>query len=128
MSVTVEPVRLTKRAASVDSRRVRCPISALVRLFGVGCLVVLTCSRIDRGPEEYLRTTGSIFVVFDRQDSGNVSYGVEVDGTRYLRERLPDARTSTCHFLRTDSELRCFATPRGSATRTGILRYRDCIE
>lgn len=38
--------------------------------------------RIDCPPEEYLRSTGSIFAIFDQQDSGNVSYGVELDGVR----------------------------------------------
>ncbi|XVV08654.1 hypothetical protein ACQP2X_27825 [Actinoplanes sp. CA-131856] len=38
--------------------------------------------RIDRAPADYLREAGSIFAVFDRQDSGNVSYGVEWDGER----------------------------------------------
>ncbi|XVU29645.1 serine/threonine protein kinase [Actinoplanes sp. CA-054009] len=40
--------------------------------------------RIDRAPGDHLRAVGTIFAVFDRQDSGNVSYGVEWDGERYF--------------------------------------------
>jgi serine/threonine protein kinase, bacterial len=39
-------------------------------------------SRIDGSPESYLAGAGEIFARFDRQDSGNVSYGVEADGAR----------------------------------------------
>lgn len=45
---------------------------------------MLNSSRIDCAPEEYLRDAGAIFAVFDRQDSGNVSYGVELGGARYF--------------------------------------------
>jgi serine/threonine protein kinase, bacterial len=47
-------------------------------------LVVLNSVRIDGAPEEHLREVGTIFTVFDQQDSGNVSYGVEADGARYF--------------------------------------------
>jgi serine/threonine-protein kinase len=40
--------------------------------------------RIDCAPEEHLRDAGSVFAVFDQQDSGNLSYGVEVNGARYF--------------------------------------------
>ena len=35
-------------------------------------------------PPDYLATVGEVFACFDRQDSGNVSYGVAVEGTRYF--------------------------------------------
>jgi serine/threonine-protein kinase len=43
-------------------------------------------SAIDRMPDEFLRSIGNVFITFDvaTQDSGNVSYGVEVDGARYF--------------------------------------------
>jgi serine/threonine-protein kinase len=41
-------------------------------------------AEIDRAPAEHLRAVGTVFAVFDRQDSGNVSYGVEVDGVRHF--------------------------------------------
>jgi serine/threonine-protein kinase len=41
-------------------------------------------SRVDRAPELHLASVGDVFARFDRQDSGNVSYGVEVDGARYF--------------------------------------------
>ena len=42
--------------------------------------------RIESDPVTFLSEHGEIFVVFDErtQDSGNVSYGVEVDGRRYF--------------------------------------------
>ncbi|GAB1817975.1 hypothetical protein [Herbidospora sp. RD11066] len=36
----------------------------------------------DEAPEPYLARLGTIFARFDRQDSGNVSYGVALDGER----------------------------------------------
>jgi serine/threonine-protein kinase len=45
---------------------------------------VLSLDWIDCAPEEHLRDAGAIFAVFDQQDSGNVSYGVEVSGGRYF--------------------------------------------
>ena len=42
--------------------------------------------RVDVDPARFLSQSGEIFAVFDErtQDSGNVSYGVEVDGRRYF--------------------------------------------
>lgn len=37
---------------------------------------------MELAPERYLAQVGTIFARFDQQDSGNVSYGVEVDGAR----------------------------------------------
>lgn len=51
---------------------------------GVSCPSVLSLDRIDCAPEEHIRDAGAIFAVFDQQDSGNVSYGVEVSGERYF--------------------------------------------
>jgi serine/threonine-protein kinase len=41
---------------------------------------------IDESPSQYLRSAGTVFAEFGEltQDSGNVSYGVEVAGTRYF--------------------------------------------
>src|SRR6266542_2229805 len=50
----------------------------------VGCIVVVSSFRIDCAPDEHLRDVGAIFAVFDQQDSGNLSYGVETDGGRYF--------------------------------------------
>lgn len=35
-------------------------------------------------PSAWLESTGTVFACFDRQDSGNVSYGVEADRQRYF--------------------------------------------
>ena len=40
--------------------------------------------RIEDTPEAFLRAIGRVFAVFDEQDSGNVSYGVEVGGERWF--------------------------------------------
>jgi serine/threonine-protein kinase len=47
---------------------------------------LLDIDRIDDMPESYLLSTGGMFALFDErtQDSGNVSYGVELDGKRYF--------------------------------------------
>ena len=41
---------------------------------------------IDEPPDQYLRSVGTVFAEFGErtQDSGNVSYGVEVAGDRYF--------------------------------------------
>ena len=41
-------------------------------------------SRTSRTPPEFLSAVGCVFAHFDRQDSGNVSFGVAVRGARYF--------------------------------------------
>ena len=54
--------------------------------------------RVESEPATFLSQRGEIFAVFDErtQDSGNVSYGVEVDGRRYFVKIAgrPDDNTS----------------------------------
>jgi serine/threonine-protein kinase len=47
---------------------------------------LLDVERIEQAPDAYLHTIGSVFAVFDEhtQDSGNISYGVQVGGERYF--------------------------------------------
>jgi serine/threonine protein kinase len=47
---------------------------------------------IDVQPNQYLRSVGTVFAEFGErtQDSGNVSYGVEVDGSRYFVKTAGD--------------------------------------
>jgi serine/threonine-protein kinase len=54
----------------------RCPMSG----------PLLDCAVIHEPPDQYLRLVGTVFAEFGErtQDSGNVSYGVEVDGKRYF--------------------------------------------
>ena len=42
--------------------------------------------RIDVPPRDYLNDAGRVFAVFDErtQDSGNISYGVDVGGQRFF--------------------------------------------
>jgi hypothetical protein len=47
---------------------------------------LLTATQIDLAPDEFVAQHADVFAVFDSatQDSGNVSYGVRVDGQRYF--------------------------------------------
>jgi serine/threonine protein kinase, bacterial len=63
----------------------------------------LTEPHIDCAPEEHLRAAGEVFAVFDRQDSGNVSYGVAAGGRRYFVKtagRPDDDRRQLSHAQR----------------------------
>ena len=48
--------------------------------------VLLDCDVIDQPAEQYLRSVGTVFAEFDdrTQDSGNVSYGIEIEMERYF--------------------------------------------
>ncbi|MCB0080154.1 MAG: hypothetical protein KDE47_04465, partial [Caldilineaceae bacterium] len=52
--------------------------------------MLLTTNSIQQAPPIYLRSIGEIFAVFDQQDSGNLSYGVTVDGQRYFVKTAGD--------------------------------------
>jgi serine/threonine-protein kinase len=58
--------------------------------------------RIDVTPEEYLASVGRVFARFDQQDSGNLSYGVEVGGHRYFVKTAgpPHREGTTDHAAR----------------------------
>jgi len=45
---------------------------------------LLTINSIDQAPAAYLQTVGDLFALFNTQDSGNVSYGVRIEGERYF--------------------------------------------
>jgi serine/threonine-protein kinase len=49
-------------------------------------LTKLDCHVIDEMPEEFLRSIGTVFVEFGTptQDSGNVSYGIQIGAQRYF--------------------------------------------
>ncbi len=47
-------------------------------------MTIATPALPDEAPEHYLARLGTVFARFDRQDSGNVSYGVVVDGERHF--------------------------------------------
>ncbi|MBX3014232.1 MAG: hypothetical protein KF832_22105 [Caldilineaceae bacterium] len=50
----------------------------------------LTPASIQQAPADYLAATGEIFALFNTQDSGNVSYGVQIDGERYFVKTAGD--------------------------------------
>ena len=47
---------------------------------------LLDVERIERNPKTYLDAVGEVFAIFDDrvQDSGNISYGVRINGDRYF--------------------------------------------
>ena len=47
---------------------------------------LLDCAAVDGSPDQYLRSIGTVFAEFGRltQDSGNLSYGVRIDGTPFF--------------------------------------------
>ena len=53
---------------------------------------LLKIESTDQMPETYLREIGSLFAVFDEhsQDSGNISYGVQVDRQRFFVKTAGD--------------------------------------
>lgn len=51
---------------------------------------LLDVNVIDALPEHYLSTVGHLFAVFNTQDSGNISYGVQINDTRYFVKTAGD--------------------------------------
>jgi serine/threonine-protein kinase len=53
---------------------------------------LLSVRSIDDSPESFLRSIGEIFAIFDRatQDSGNLSFGVQVGGERFFVKTAGD--------------------------------------
>jgi serine/threonine-protein kinase len=56
------------------------------------CHPLLDVAQIEQTPAAYLEAVGGVFAVFDTQDSGNLSYGVQVGHDRYFVKTagLPD--------------------------------------
>lgn len=59
---------------------------------------LLKPKNIDQPPAVYLQSIGDIFALFNTQDSGNVSYGVAVNGVRYFVKTAGDP-TDTRPYL-----------------------------
>lgn len=51
---------------------------------------LLNVNVIDALPEQYLSTIGHLFALFNTQDSGNISYGVQVNDVRYFVKTAGD--------------------------------------
>jgi serine/threonine-protein kinase len=87
---------------------------------------------IDEPPNQYLRSVGAVFVEFGEltQDSGNVSYGVEVAGIRYFVKtagRPDDPRPVLKHRARV-ALLRNAARLRKSCTHFTLPELHRVIE
>ena len=79
---------------------------------------LLDVQRIDQEPEPYLRSIGDVFAVFDEtQDSGNISYSVQVAGKPYFVKtagRPDDPKPYLKHAERV------------SALRNAVRLWRGC--
>ena len=53
-----------------------------------------TTISITQAPAAYLHSIGNVFALFNTQDSGNVSYGVAVNGARYFVKTAGDPTDS----------------------------------
>lgn len=59
-----------------------------------------TIDAIDGDLAEYLSSVGSIFATFDRlEQSGNVSYGIEIDGAHYFVKSAGKPDSQSCFSL-----------------------------
>lgn len=52
--------------------------------------MLLTMKAMQQQPQDFFQSIGEIFTIFDQQDSGNVSYGVKVNGQRYFVKTAGD--------------------------------------
>jgi serine/threonine-protein kinase len=82
---------------------------------------LLDCNVIDEQPEQYLRSVGTVFAEFGAftQDSGNVSYGIQIASERYFVKtagRPHDQRPMLNHEARV-------ALLRNAARLSGICRH-----
>ena len=83
-------------------------------------------------PVDFLHGAGHVFAVFDErtQDSGNISYGVEIDGWRYFVKtagRRDDSRPYFDHPERVDA-LRNAARLAESSSHRALPKLRQVIE
>lgn len=81
--------------------------------------VLLDCDVIDRTAEQYLRSVGTVFAEFGdlTQDSGNISYGVQIGAERYFIKtagRPDDPRPALKHPARV------------ALLRNAIRLYQSC--
>lgn len=87
---------------------------------------------IDSEPLTLLESAGRVFVTFDErtQDSGNVSYGVEIDRRRYFIKTAGRPENSKPHFNHTDrvASLRNAARLAQSASHRALPKLHQVIE
>ena len=93
---------------------------------------LLSRARVQSLPREYLATCGSVFAVFDArtQDSGNVSYGVEVECTRFFVKTAGSSADCTPHLSHTEriAALRNAARISASVYHRSLPGLRNVIE
>jgi serine/threonine-protein kinase len=91
---------------------------------------VLADAPIGQTPEEHLAAVGTIFARFDRQDSGNVSYGVAAGGTRYFVKTAgrPDDDTPFLPHPERVDLLRNAARLGRSYSHPALPRFHGAIE
>ena len=85
---------------------------------------------IDQVPIDYLHSIGNVFALFNTQDSGNVSYGVAVNGVRYFVKTAGDPtdnRPYLAHPQRV-ALLRNAVVLAQSVDHPALCRLRNVIE
>ena len=93
---------------------------------------LLKIESTDQKPETYLREIGSLFAVFDEhsQDSGNISYGVQVDRQRFFVKTAgdpSDPRSFLSHKKRV-ALLQNAARLRRSCAHSALPQLHNVIE
>ena len=87
---------------------------------------------IDQAPDAYLASIGVVFAVFDEktQDSGNVSYGVQIGEDRYFVKTAgsPDDPKSVLGYADRVSMLRNAVRLRRSCDHSALPRLHRVIE
>ncbi|WBQ02404.1 hypothetical protein [Kribbella sp. CA-293567] len=85
---------------------------------------------IDDQPAQYLDQVGTVFARFDTQDSGNLSYGVEIAGQRYFVKTAGDPADPKpiSGFERRERVLRNAAALAESISHPLLPEYHGLIE
>ena len=81
-------------------------------------------------PRPYLESLGRVFACFDQQDSGNISFGVEVEGQRYFAKTAgPPGSTGlpTSHAVRL-AQLANAERLAGSVAHPALTQFRQSCE
>jgi serine/threonine-protein kinase len=95
--------------------------------------ILLDTVRIDEGMSAFLQRIGTVFKVFDKQDSGCVSYGVRIEGTKWFVKHTerPEAIQWMRNAVSFNSELlhRCLPRLRNAFdTANGFALVYDWVE
>ena len=81
--------------------------------------LLLDVERVDTPPVDFLSSIGELFAVFDAytQDSGSISYGVQVGDERFFIKTPGDTEVSTPIFNHAE---------RSALLRNAVNLHRNC--